>query len=129
MVSTLDSESSHPSSNLGGTYIIFFTTFYCVKLLSIFEMKPSNSFPAWKELYVHIIPCNFSSCREMLSGMVSFLFRGGRTQQKYNAHALSPIFLNTLNTDARPQNCTTTNYTLHFNMLQDGCTSTPKSPW
>ena len=56
-------------------------------------MKPSNSFPAWKELYVHIIPCNFSSCRERLSGMVSLLFRGGRTQQKYNAHALSPIFL------------------------------------
>ena len=35
-------------------------------------MKPSNSFPAWKELYVHIIPCNFSSCREMFSGMVFF---------------------------------------------------------
>ena len=65
----------------------------------------------------------------MLSGMVFLLFRGGRTQQKYNAHVLSPIFLNTLNTDARPQNCTTTNYALHFNMPQIGCTGTPKSPW
>ena len=75
-------------------------------------MKPSNSFPAWKELYVHIIPCNFSSCREMLSGMVFFCFEAGVHSRITMRMHCRPFFLNTLNTDARPQNCTTTNYTI-----------------
>ena len=54
-----------------------------------------------------------------------FFFFVSRRASKAECNAKSPI-LRTRNTDTRPQNCTTPDCTLHVNMPQDGCTSTPK---
>ena len=51
-----------------------------------------------------------------------FLFRGECTQR--SAMPRHPLF--NMQTNTRPLNCTTPNYTLQFNMPQDACRSTPK---
>ena len=56
---------------------------------------------------------------------VSFFFFVSRRASKAECNAKSPI-LRTRNIDTRRQNCTTPDCTLHVNMPQDGCTSTPK---
>ena len=79
MVSTLDSESSDPSSNLGGTshtqfFFFFFTSFYLYRFFSCTIEKTSNHSDKKSFRFLIntvVLPCTIISILAILAGLLT----------------------------------------------------------
>ena len=80
MVSTLDSESSDPSSNLGGTFLLFFFSLFNLKLhgLNSCLIKNDNGVHGIKSQIEEILKAN-----RKVTGVVFIVKQGLSTKSSY----------------------------------------------